>query len=155
MRQTALVLVNACLLALLPACGLHRFSGLEPQEKSGEGAPVRAPKGFRAELHPGTWALERISRDGTVIWIRTEESTCLEFHHAKLRKVKGGLRVTAIDRVLIPKRGYGCTLPLFARRHRVELPRPLGDDRIVGACVPGEATPDQRVCALLHQAAGR
>ncbi len=150
MRRTALFLVTACVLALLPACGLKQLSGLQTREKAEEAPPLRAPEGYRAELRPATWALERVSRDGTVIWIRSAESGCHTFHHAKFREVKGGLRVTALDRVLDPKPGYGCRLPLYASRYRVELPRPLGNDKIFGECVPGDETVEQRICAQMH-----
>ena len=152
MGRVALFPVLGLALALLPACALMQRSGLETP---GRAPSLQAPKGYRAKLGLATWALERVSADGTVIWIRSEESGCNSFHHAEFREVKGGLRVIALDRVLIPKRGYGCLLPLIARRHRVELPRPLGQDRIFGECVPGDETPEQRACALLHGAAGR
>jgi hypothetical protein len=153
MRRTGQLLATACIFTLLPACALQQLAGFETSE---EGGSLDAPEGYRAELHPGVWALERVSRSGTVIWIRSAESGCYEFHHAEVREVAGGVRVETFDRVLIPvKPNYGCLLPLFATRHRVALPRPLGNDRIFGACAPGDATGDQRICAAMHRAARR
>jgi hypothetical protein len=121
---------------------------------SDEEGSLDAPQGYRAELSPSIWALERVSKSGTVIWIRSAESGCYAFHHAEARDVVGGLRIEALDRVLIPvKPNYGCLLPLYATRHRVELPRPLGKDKIFGECIPGDATGEQRICATMHEAA--
>lgn len=166
MRRTALVLVIAGVLTLLPACSLQSLWGssdsevAEPPtakppavEHPAKPPPLQAPEGFRAVLRPATWALERVSHDGTVIWIRSAESGCYTFHHAVVKEVEGGLRVRPLDRVLIPKPGYGCILPLYARRYRVELPRPLGKGEIFGECVPGDATGEQRICARMHEAA--
>ena len=155
MRQTALFLVSSCFLAVLPACSLHQFSGSTARGKAADAPRLPAPEGYRAVLRPGTWALERISQERTVIWIRSAESGCNSFDHAQVSAVKGGLRVKAIDRVLIPKRGYGCLLPLNARQHRVQLPRLLGEGKIFGECAPGDDTPEKRICALLFTAAGR
>lgn len=151
-RRAVPVLVIGCVLAFLPACSLEEVAGLASREKV-EAPPPR--EGYRAVLRPATWALERVSRDGTVIWIWSAKSGCNEFHHAEVREVEGGLRVKALDRVFVPlSPRYRCLLPLFAIRHRVELPRPLGpEDKIFGECPPGEATPEQRMCASMHEAA--
>jgi len=146
-------LVSSCF--LLPACSLQQLSGSKAQKKAVQAPRLPAPKGYRAELHPGMWTLERVSQERTVIWIRSAESGCNSFDHAKVIEVKGELRVKAVDRVLIPKPGYGCLLPLNARRHRVQLPRPLADGKIFGECVPGDETPEKRICALLFTAADR
>jgi len=62
--------------------------------------------------------------------------------------------VVVFDRVLIPDRHHGCLLYLRSARYRIELPRRLRPgEKIFGQCSPGEATPEQRVCALVHEAA--
>jgi hypothetical protein len=89
-----------------------------------------------------------VSKHGTSIWIRTGESGCNRFHHVNVREVAGGLRVVAFDVVYIPvRKKYGCLMNLYRDARRVELPRPLGGDRIFGECVPGDP---REMCALLH-----
>jgi hypothetical protein len=124
----------------------------------GERAPTvhsHAPKGFRVDYVPGgEWALERVSRDGTAIWIRFAESGCVSFDHAEVRETAKGVRVVPVARVLMPiRKHYGCLLYLRAGRYRIDLPRSLGGREVLGECLPGEATPRQRVCASMHQAA--
>jgi hypothetical protein len=92
--------------------------------------------------------LDGVSKDGTVIRIRTAESGCNRFHHVRVTEVARGLRVVAFDVVYIPvQKNYGCRMYLLRPRHRVELPRPLHHDRILGECVPGD---ERETCALLH-----
>jgi hypothetical protein len=148
MRRTGLPSVIACGLVLLPACTLAQVRSLAGDEKLGSPPVLGAPEGYRAELHRTPWALERVSKDGTIIWIRTAESGCNRFHHVNVREVAGGLRVVAFDVVYIPvRKKYGCLLPLHRDARRVELPRPLGADRIFGECVPGDP---RETCASLH-----
>jgi hypothetical protein len=72
-----------------------------------------------------------------------------------VKEVTGGLRIEVTNRVLIPvRKDYGCRLYLRAARVRVDLPRALEDDRVLGACRPGEETPEQRICTLMEQAGG-
>jgi hypothetical protein len=118
----------------------------------GEGADrqdyLAAPLGYRAELRRTSWALDRVSKDGTVVWVRTAESGCNRFHHVRVRQVFGGFRLVAFDVVYIPtKKRYGCRLYLLRHRHHVELPRPLGGDKIPGECIPRDP---RETCALLH-----
>lgn len=152
MRLTALYAVVALSSALvLPACAVEELSG---RRGAAGAAPLEAPEGYRAELHPGIWALERVSRDGTEVWISDAESGCNDFHHTRVSEVEGGLRIVVLDRVLVPvKKKYGCLLYLRPARHRIALPRPLGGDEILGECVPGDSTGEQRICALMHEAA--
>ena len=151
MRRTGLLSVIACGFVLLPACTLEQASTFASGEEADAPPALEAPEGYRAELHRTPWALERISKDGTAIWILTAESGCNRFHHVNVREVAGGLRVVAFDVVYIPVReNYGCPLPLYRDVRRVELPRPLGGDTILGECVPRDP---RETCALLHAVA--
>jgi hypothetical protein len=150
---TALVVVVAGCggLARQPAEGARESPAAESPDP-----PLEAPEGYRAVLQPATWALERVAPDGAAIWIRVAKSGCNDFHHAEVTEAEGEVRVTVFDRVLIPvQEPYGCLLYLRATHHRVALPRPLGADRVVGECAAGDATPEQRICALMHEAAAR
>jgi hypothetical protein len=148
MRRTGVFSVIACGLVLLPACTLEQVSRLGSDEKADAPPPLEAPEGYRAELRQTPWALERVSKNGTVVWIWTAESGCNRFHHVSVREAAGGLRVVAFDVVYIPvSKKYGCPLPLYRDLRRVELPRPLGGDRISGECVPGDP---RETCASLH-----
>jgi hypothetical protein len=137
-------------LAFLPACTLAQRSSVE----NGKGADAQdslpARKGYRAELRRTPWALDRVSKDRTVVWVRTAESGCNRFHHVRVRQVPGGFRLVAFDVVYIPvKKRYGCLMYLLRNRHRVALPRPLGGDKILGECVPRDP---REACASLHAA---
>jgi hypothetical protein len=105
-------------------------------------------RGTAVELHRTPWALDRVSKDGTVVWIRTAESGCNRFHHVRVRQIRTGFRLVALDVVYVPsKQKYGCRLYLPRDRQRVELPRPLGGDKILGECIPRDP---RETCALLH-----
>jgi hypothetical protein len=148
MRRTGLISLIACGF-VLPACTLEQVSRLGSDEKADAPPPLEAPEGYRAELRQTPWALERVSKRVTIIWIRTAESGCNRFHHVNVREVEGGLRVVSFDVVYIPVgKKYGCRAYLSRDRHRVELPRPLGGDRILGECVPIDP---KGTCALLHE----
>jgi hypothetical protein len=139
-------------LALLPACTLAERSWVD----SGKGPDAQdaliAPEGYRPELRRAPWALDRVSKDGTVVWIRTAESGCNRFHHVRVEQVPGGVRLVAFDVVYVPtNKSYGCLLYLLRPRQRVELPRPLGDGKVFGECVPRDP---RETCALLHAVAG-
>ena len=152
MKSPVLLTVIASALALVPACTPADRSWVE-EEGTGADAQGSLParEGYRAQLHRTPWALDRISKDGSVVWIRTAVSGCNQFHHVRVRQVPGGFRLVAFDVVYTPtKKNYGCLLYLLRPRHRVELPRPLGSDRILGECVPGEP---RETCALLHAVA--
>jgi hypothetical protein len=132
---SALALASACTPADLP---------------SRDELPQR--EGYRAHLERTPWALDGISKDGSVVWIRTAESGCNQFHHVSVKQAPGGLRLVAFDVVYTPeRRSYGCLLFLLRPRHRVELPRPSARGEILGECVPRD--PRER-CALLHAVAG-
>jgi hypothetical protein len=148
MAPSRLLPFIACAFALLPACALQQASRLASPDEADAPPALEAREGYRAELHRTPWALERVSKDGTVIWIRTAESGCNGFHHVEVSEVAGGVRVAAFDVVYIPvKKKYGCLMYLLRNPHRVELPRPLGGDRILGECVPRDP---RETCALLH-----
>lgn len=155
MRRRPLLPVLACALAFLPACAFEQVAQVASSTSRDTPRSLDAPRGYRAVLAPATWALERVSRDGTAIWIRSAASDCYEFRHAEVSEVIGGLRIKVLDRVLIPEPGYGCLLPLYleAGRHRIDLPRRLENDKIFGECVPGQETAEQRICAAMHEAA--
>lgn len=109
------------------------------------------PQGYTSKLHPAIWALERVSADGAAAWIWDAEGDCAVYNHSRVKATSHGFRITVINLVLIPTTPHtGCLLDLRPTRHRVELPRPLGNGEIVGACRPGDATPRQRICALMH-----
>jgi hypothetical protein len=150
MRLAVLVTVIASALASLSACTLEQLARPGNGKVGEVGASLHAPEGYGAELHRAPWALDSVSKDGNVIWIRTAESGCNRFHHVRVRQVRGGFRVVAFDVVYVPiKKRYGCELYLLRDRHRVELPRPLGGDKILGECVPRDP---RETCALLHAA---
>jgi hypothetical protein len=152
MKITVLVTVIASALTLLPACSVAQWSGVVDGKADARDSRA-APEGYRAELHRTPWALDGVSKDGNVVWVRTAESGCNRFHHVRVRQVPGGFRLTAFDVVYIPtKKKYGCLMYLLRNRHRVELPRPLGGDKILGECVPLDP---REMCALLHAIAGR
>jgi hypothetical protein len=102
------------------------------------------------------WALDHVSKDGTVVWIWTIDDGCDPslphgFLQAEVREVAGGLRVIAFKVAYVPlETEYGCRLPLLRNRHRVELPRPLSGDRILGECVLRDP---RGACALLQAVA--
>jgi hypothetical protein len=154
-KPSRLVLLIACALPLLAACTLQEASRLASGETA-DTDPAPARDGYRVEVVRTPWALERVSKDGAVIWIWTIDGGCdptlpNRFHHAEVREVAGGLRVIAFNIVFIPVEARNrCLLPLYRRRHRVELPRPLGGDKIIGECVPSDP---REACALLHAAA--
>lgn len=148
MELSRLLPFGACVLALLPACTLQQASGIARHTQDDAPLALEAREAYRAELHRTPWALERVSKDGTVIWIRTAESGCSRFHHVETSAVAGGVRVAAFEVLYIPvRKRYGCRLYLLRPRHRVELPRPLGGDKIIGECVPRDP---RETCALLH-----
>jgi hypothetical protein len=119
-------------------------------------AGLTTPNGYTSELHPAIWALERVSADGAAAWIWDAEGGCAAYDHSRVKATSHGLRITVENRVLIPTSPHtGCLLNLRPTRHRVALPRPLGNGEIAGACRPGDATPRQRICALMHIAARR
>ena len=138
-------------LALSSACTTTERLGMEDGTSADVEESLDAPEGYRAELHRTPWALDGVSKDGTVIWIRTAESGCNRFHHVRVRQVPGGFRLVAFDVVYVPDKRHGCLTYLFRPRHRVELPRPLGGDEILGECVPGDP---REMCALLHAVVG-
>jgi hypothetical protein len=139
-------------LALLPACTLAQRSWVENGKGPDAQDSLAAPEGYRPELHRTPWALDRVSKDGTVVWIRTAESGCNRFHHVRVERVQGGFRLVAFDVVYVPtEKRYGCLLYLLRPRHRVELPRPRGGDKILGECVPRDP---REMCALLHAVVG-
>jgi hypothetical protein len=149
--KPALMLTGiASALALVSACTPAERRGAEEEKGAAEARSLPAPEGYRAELHRTPWALDGVSRDGAAVWIRTAESGCNRYHHVRVEQVAGGFRLVAFDVVYVPKRGYGCALYLLRPRHRVELPRPLGGDKIFGECVPRDP---RETCALLHAAA--
>jgi hypothetical protein len=140
--------VIASATALLSSCaGTHRsWVGVEGSGSAQDS--LAAPERYRAEVHQTPWALDGISRDGTVVWIRTAESGCNRFHHVRIRQVPTGFRLVAFDVVYVPTSSRrGCLLYLLRRRHRVELPRPLDGDKILGECAPRDP---RETCALLH-----
>ena len=139
-------------LALLPACTLAQRSWVVNGKGPDAQDSLVAPEGYRPELHRTPWALDRVSKDGTVVWIRTAESGCNRFHHVRVNEVEGGFRLVAFDVVYVPtKKRHGCLLYLLRPRHRVELPRPLGGDKVLGECVPHDP---REMCALLHAVVG-
>jgi len=148
-----LTVIASALLALVPACTLADRSWVQEEGKGTDAhGSLPAREGYRAQLHRTPWALDRISKDGSVVWIRTAVSGCNQFHHVRVRQVPGGFRLVAFDVVYTPiNKRYGCLLYLLRPLHRVELPRPLGGDEILGECVPGD--PRDR-CALLHAVVG-
>jgi hypothetical protein len=149
MRRTGFLSVIACGLVVLPARTVGQVWSLAGDERIGSAPALEAPDGYRAELRRTPWALERVSKRITIIWIRTAESGCNRFHHVNVREVEGGLRVVAFDVDYIPvSKKYGCRAYLSRDRHRVELPRPLGSDSILGECVPSDP---RGTCALLHE----
>lgn len=156
MRRIRLLGLAACACAFFPGCTLEQVSRLSEETEARPALP--APKGYRAELARTLWALERVSRDRTVIWVRSAETRSCDFlHHAVVREVEGGFRVKVLNRGLIPTSPrYGCLLPLYVARSRVDLPRPLREgEEIFGECRPGDATPKQRTCALMQPPANR
>ena len=134
-------------MALLSACTVQEASETDSPKTVREPPFLGVAAGYR--LRPTIWALERVSKDGTAIWVWTPEGGCARFHHAEISEVEDGLRVVVFERVPA-KKDAACTLELILARHRVELPRPLGDDTLIGACTPGDATGEQRICAELH-----
>lgn len=148
MRSGVLFTGIAFALVLLPACTVTQWSGVDNGRGADGQDALAAPEGYRAELHRTPWALDRVSKDGAVVWVRTAESGCNRFHHVSVRQVPGGFRLVAFDVVYIPtNKRYGCLLYLLRPRHRVELPRPLGSDKILGECIPRDP---RETCALLH-----
>ena len=153
MKATVLLTGIASALALLAACTPAQQWGVEDEKGADAQGSLPAREGYRAQLHRTPWALDGISKDGSVVWIRTAVSGCNQFHHVRIRQVPGGLRLVAFDVVYTPinNKRYGCLLYLFRPRHRVELPRPLGGDEILGECVPRDL---REMCALLHAVVG-
>jgi len=150
MRSAVLFAGVAFALAPLAACTVAQRSGLEKGKGAYAQDSLAAPKGYRVELHRTPWALDSVSKDGTIVWIRTAESGCNRFDHTLVRRVRGGFRIVALDVVYVPlKKRYGCRLYLLRNRHRVELPRPLGGNKILGECVSRDP---REMCALLHAA---
>ena len=153
MRSAVLFTGIASALALVPACTFADRSWVEKDARGPEAQGSLPPReGYRAQLHRTPWALDGISKDGSAVWIRTAVSGCNQFHHVRVRQVPGGFRLVAFDVVYTPtNKRYGCLLYLFRPRHRVELPRPLGGDEILGECVPRDP---REMCALLHAVVG-
>ena len=152
MKFALLLTVVASGLALLAACTPAQQWGVEEEKGADAQGSLPAREGYRTQLHRTPWALDRISKDGSVVWIRTAESGCNQFHHVRVNQAPDGFRLVAFDVVYTPiKKRYGCLLYLLRPRHRVELPRPLGGDEILGECVPRDP---REMCALLHAVAG-
>jgi hypothetical protein len=152
MKSALLLTGVASVLSLLGACTPAQQWGVEDEKGADAEGSLPAREGYRAQLHRTPWALDGISKDGSVVWIRTAVSGCNQFHHVRVRQVPGGLRLVAFDVVYTPiKKRYGCLLYLLRPRHRVELPRPLGGDEILGECVPRDP---REMCALLHAVVG-
>lgn len=153
MKSPLLLIVIASALVLVPACTLADRPWVDEDGKGADAkASLPAREGYRARLHRTPWALDGVSKDGSVVWIRTAESGCNQFHHVSVRQVPGGFRLVAFDVLYTPiSQKYGCLLYLFRPRHRVELPRPLDGDRILGECV---ARDPRETCALLHAVVG-
>ena len=108
------------------------------------------PEGFRVEVGPTLWAVERVSRDGRTVWIRAMESGGTKLDHVDVIRTRRGFRFRVYNRVLVPTDArHGGTLPLLSARRRVALPTPLGHGRILGACTPSDATPRGRQCAII------
>jgi len=143
----------ASALAFVPACTLADQQWPEQDSKGAEAhGSLAAPEGYRAEMHQTPWALDGVSKDGSVVWIRTAESGCNRFHHVRVREVPGGFRLVAFDVDYVPVSSrYGCVLYLLRPRHRVELPRSLGGDAILGECVGRNP---RGTCASLHAVVG-
>ena len=136
MTGKAAALAAVAVSALVAAC-THDDAA---ERKRTEPGPGDRPTVSEDEwgLAPATWVLERISRDGTTIWIVGKENMCDQFDHADVVEIEDGLRVDVFNRV--PRRPRPCTSELAVVRHRVDLPRPLGGDMIYGGCAP-DATP--------------
>jgi hypothetical protein len=140
-KASRLLPLMACGLPLLSACTLQQSSKLASRGTA-DPHPALVPEGYRVKVLRTPWALDRVSKDGAVIWIWTVENGCNpalpnRFLHAEVREVASGLRVTAFNVAYIPVMTRNrCLAPLFRHRHRVELPRPLGGDKILGECVP-------------------
>ena len=149
MRQRSLFLVAGCALAFLSACTVRETPETERPRTVTEPLFSNIAAGYR--LRPTIWALERVSKDRTAIWVWTAEGGCASFHHAEISEDEAGVRVVVFERVPA-KKDIACTLELILGRHRIELPRPLGDTTLLGACTPGDATAEQRMCAHLHSA---
>ena len=94
MKSPVLLLtVVASALALVPACTPGDRSWVEEEGKGADAqGSLPAREGYRAQLHRTPWALDRISKDGSVVWIRTAVSGCNQFHHVRVRQAPGGFR---------------------------------------------------------------
>ena len=77
MKSAVLFTVITPALALLPACMLAPWSSVQGGRGADREDSLTAPEGYRAELHPTPWALDGVSKDGTVVWIRTAERVCV------------------------------------------------------------------------------
>jgi hypothetical protein len=156
MKPGRLLSLIGCSVVLLAVCTPQQSSAKLASRAAADARPALAALHYRVEVLRTPWALQRVSRDGAVIWIWTIENGCdpilpNRFLHAEVREVAGGLRVIAFNVAYFPvKTRYACRLPLFRHRHRVELPHPLGGDKILGECVPRDP---REACALLHAVA--
>ena len=153
MKSPVLLTVIASALALVPACTPADRSWVEEEGKGADAqGSLPAREGYRAQLHRTPWALDRISKDGSVVWIRTAVSGCNQFHHVRVRQVPGGFRLVAFDVVYTPTRRTtgACCISSgldIASSFRVLLVA----TEILGECVPGDP---REMCALLHAVAG-
>jgi hypothetical protein len=143
------VLAGLCAVALLAACGGRQASEASRPQVVVDPPAAAIPEGWTARRT--IWALERVSSDRTSIWVRTVEGGCASFHHTEVREVEAGLRVDVF--LLVPARKNAiCTAELNVARHRIELPRPLGEGELIGECVPSEVEPlhSGGHCEFLH-----
>jgi hypothetical protein len=147
--RTTSILVSVCAVVWLAACGSKEASEAGRPQVVVDPPGAEVPKGYVTRRT--VWALERVSSDGSSIWLWTAEGGCASFHHSEVREVEAGLRVDVFH--LVPRRKNPiCTMEVSLARHRVELPRPLGQDELVGECVPREAKRlyNGALCGQLH-----
>jgi hypothetical protein len=84
------------------------------------------------------------------VTIRVATGDCLKFGLAEVTRSRGALTLRVFDLTRIPAAAdSACLLYLKAQKETVRLPQPLGNLALLGACTPGDATPEGRQCAAI------
>jgi hypothetical protein len=107
----------------------------------------QAPTGD--ELVRVQWALASIAPDGRSISIGVPTGDCSRFYKAEAVAVPGGFEVKVLNKEPVDGNRL-CLDYLRVERRMVRLPRPLRDRELIGECVPGSATLEQRLCEALN-----
>jgi hypothetical protein len=127
-------------LAVLVLLGVVIGAEIRSRSKS---PPIQAPPGY--ELATALWALQSIAPDGRSILIRVATGDCSRFYGTQAIAARGGVEVRVFNKEPIDD-GTLCLDYLHIEPHRVRLPEPLGGRQVLGACIPGNATSEQRLC---------